>query len=460
MESYFSFSEPLSSGIDFYKTDDGAAIIIAESQLSANSAITISITRIRFIESTPSANTIVTTNAVKEAHASANISSLLDVTLNAAFERQDALVNITILSNVITNITKEAYIVSNISANSNTVVNITKQIFIISNVSISTNVVTNSIKLAHAISNISISSNTVTDITKIIHIASSISSLMDVTLLAVFERQDGSVTISNEVFVSANLTKFAFAQSSITNQSNVSAVGTKIAIANSNVSGDVTLANTSILKEAYAASAVSSQSNAVIAIKKFAFASASVSSSVMLTTAGKIFLATIKINILNNTNIVVKPIRFSANVVSDNTLIRNLLLLDNKSLTNQTRTFAINATPKFIENENWQGNVSRYYKNTAASKGAKRTFNLDWSFIPNESSFTVDLRESRNFLKEIAQDSDVHSLTIINQDVNGITPYTEDDIDVFITSYSENLIRRDLSSESYYFSCNMVLEEA
>jgi hypothetical protein len=319
-------------------------------------------------------------------------------------------------------------------------------------------------KIAFSVSAINDSSvNVTTSIVKTAQAVVNISGLLDVELLAVFERQDGTVAISSNVSVTVEMQKIAFGELDETAgaaASDITINVTKIAISNSTVSGDVTLANTSIIKQARAVSALSVQSNAVSTIGKISFLNAALSGTVNLTTAGRIFLATIRINVLNNTNIVVKPIRFSANVVSDNTIIRNLLLLDNKSLTNQTRTFAINATPKFIENENWQGNVSRYYKNTSASKGAKRTFNLDWSFIPNEASFTVDLRESRNFLKQIAQDSDVHSLTIINQDVNGVTPYTEDDIDVFITSYSETLIRRDLSSESYYFSCNMVLEEA
>lgn len=225
------------------------------------------------------------------------------------------------------------------------------------------------------------------------------------------------------------------------------------------ISGDVTVANTVVLKDAYATSLVTASSSLTAVAARLVLASATLSSSVNLFTLGKIFLATIRINILNNTDMTVKTIRFSSNIVSDTSLIRNLLLLDNRPLTNQTRKFAVNTSPKFIENANWQGNISRYYKNTAASQGAKRTFNIDWDFIPNDTAFTVDLRESRNFLKQIAEDSDVHVLTIINQDISGTTPYTEDNIDVFITSYNEILIRRDLLNNSYYFSCTMVLEE-
>lgn len=441
MESYFSFSEPLNSGIDFYRADDYVTIT---SSIDVTSNISASI--------------------IKTAFAQINISGALDTTLNAVFERQDALSNIEISSDLVVSITRIVNSASNITGS--TVVSTDIEKIALASSTQSGNVVAsfNSEKIAFSASAINDSSvNATTNIIKTAQAVVDISGLLDVVLLAVFERQDGTVTIASDVNVTVGMQKIAFGEldkSTGATASDVTINITKIAISNSAVSGNVTLANTPAIKQVHAVSAISSQSNFVSNIGKIAFLNAALSGTVNLTTAGRIILATIRINILNNTNIVAKPIRFSSNVVSDNTIIRNLLLLDNKPLTNQTRTFAINATPKFIENENWQGNISRYYKNTAASKGAKRTFNLDWSFIPNESSFTVDLRESRNFLKQIAQDSDVHTLTIINQDVNGLTPYTEDDIDVFITSYSETLIRRDLPSESYYFSCNMVLEEA
>lgn len=441
MESYFSFSEPLNSGIDFYRADDYVTITSSIDVTSNASA-----------------------NIIKTAFAQINISGALDATLNAVFERQDALSNIEISSDVVVSITKFAHSASNITGS--TVVSTDIEKIALASSAQSGDVVAsfNSEKIAFSVSAINDSSvNATTSIVKTARAVVNISGLLDVVLLAVFERQDGTVTIASDVNVAVGMQKIAFGEldeSTGATESGITTNVTKIAISDSAVSGDVTLANTLITKEARAVSALSAQSDFVSVIGKISFLNAALSGTVNLTTAGRIFLATIRINVLNNTNITASSIRFSANVISDNTIIRNLLLLDNKSLTNQTRTFAINATPRFIQNENWQGNTSRYYKNTAASKGAKRTFNLDWSFIPNEASFTVDLRESRNFLKEIAQDSDVHTLTIINQDVNGVTPYTEDDIDVFITSYSETLIRRDLPSESYYFSCNMVLEEA
>lgn len=329
--------------------------------------------------------------------------------------------------------------------------------------SVESSVTVTSQKISFSSIQISSDASTTAIASKISHASADLSGILDVTLAAAFERQDALIPISGEVSLSVNIQKISFTQidqNVNNNSSDVSINVTKIAISEATLSADASMANTVIQKTALASSQISSSVDAITVIQKIMFAESSMSSSVILSVFGKIFLTTIRINILNNTNINSQIIKFSPNIISDDTLIRGLLLLDNKTLTNQTRNLSITATPKFIENTNWQGDTSRYYKNSANSKGSKRTFSIDWSFIPNKSSFTVDFQESRDFLKKISEDSDVHSLTIINQDVNGLTPYTEEDVDVFITNYSETLIRRDLVSESYYFSCNMVLEEA
>jgi hypothetical protein len=119
----------------------------------------------------------------------------------------------------------------------------------------------------------------------------------------------------------------------------------------------------------------------------------------------------------------------------------------------------INASPIFIENKNWAGNISRYYKNSSNNAGAKRSYSLNWKYIPGKSQNTIDLREARNYLKDIASDSDAHILTIVNQDENGVTPYTEENVTVFITNYTENLLRRYLQDDVYLYECSMTLEE-
>ena len=73
---------------------------------------------------------------------------------------------------------------------------------------------------------------------------------------------------------------------------------------------------------------------------------------------------------------------------------------------------------------------------------------------------TVDTRHGRDYIASISEDPDVHVLKVINQDQNGLTPYTETSYNVFVRSYSETLLRRDLADGVYYFDCNLTLEEA
>jgi hypothetical protein len=73
---------------------------------------------------------------------------------------------------------------------------------------------------------------------------------------------------------------------------------------------------------------------------------------------------------------------------------------------------------------------------------------------------TVDTRHGRDYIASISEDPSVHVLKVINQDQNGLTPYTETSYNVFVRSYSETLLRRDLSNGVYYFDCNLTLEEA
>lgn len=151
------------------------------------------------------------------------------------------------------------------------------------------------------------------------------------------------------------------------------------------------------------------------------------------------------------------PIRFSPNHI-DTSSIRTLLMIDDKPITNQNRNLDINRQPIYIETTNWNNTSRRRYKRQSNSDRA--TFSLSWSFIPNFREHTVDQRMARDYLTSIAEDPDVHTLKIINQDQNGLTPYTETTYNVFVRSYSESLRRRDLQSGVYYFDCSLTLEEA
>jgi len=173
-------------------------------------------------------------------------------------------------------------------------------------------------------------------------------------------------------------------------------------------------------------------------------------------TAKEIILANISILIRSQSNIN-NPVRFSPSFI-DYSSIRTFLILDDKPLTNHNREFDVSIAPSFIENKNWNNRKNRYYKR--ASESGRKTFSLSWKFLPNFMTQTVDTRHGRDYIASISEDPDVHVLKVINQDQDGLTPYTETSYNVFVRSYSETLLRRDLSNGVYYFDCNLTLEEA
>lgn len=268
---------------------------------------------------------------------------------------------------------------------------------------------------------------------------------------------DCQINIQSELSVSSQ--KISSGAASLSADSNILSSITKISIANIAIdnSSNIVVVSTKIAK---ALASITPTSNVAVLGTLVKYASATISGSVNLSVVGDIVLITAKLNnLFGNTQITVQAVRFSNSITADSTLVRTLLMLDGIPLTNQNRQFDVSVTPIFVENINWQGDASRYYKNTSANSGGKRTFNLQWRFIPNYENKTVDLRASRNYINKKSKDADVHTLTILKQDETGTTPYTEENVDVLITNYSENLIRRDLVDDVYYFDCSMSLEE-
>lgn len=324
-------------------------------------------------------------------------------------------------------------------------------------ISASAGLTVNITKIIPIQSNQSVESDAVTNITKIAYAAADLS-IDGATVIVATERQDGVIVMSGEVTITQIVTKIAYASVDLSGSAAVSGIGTKIAKGTVDMSSSAD-SSASMSKFAYSLANLTSSATASTIATKIQFIGALLTGTVDLAILGKITLTTIRINILNNTNINAEMIKFSNTITADSSLIRTLLLLDGKPLTNQTRTFDSSLTPIFIENTNWAGDSSRYYRNSATNASSKRTFNLKWSFIPNYSNKTVDNKESRNYIKAVAMDADTHILTVVNQNENGLTPYTEENVTVFVSSFSENLIRRDLVDNVYYFDCSMTLEE-
>lgn len=277
-----------------------------------------------------------------------------------------------------------------------------------------------------------------------------------VTATVATERQDVTISVSANTTLTVSSIKISDSVASLSSSANLVVNSIRVAEAASALSSNSNLAVAAykISSAVSAPSGSASLSAGAVAIK---YAAALLSGSVNMSTDGKIALATIRIQVFQNATVSAEIIKFSAVTGVDTSSIRTLLLLDGKPLTNQNRTLDVTSTPMFIENRNWNASSSRYYKNQTTAD--KKSFSLNWSFIPNFMEKTVDSKYSRDYIRKISKDPDVHTLTIINSDANGLTPYTETVYNVLVKDFNENLIRRDIPDNTYYFNCSMTLEE-
>jgi hypothetical protein len=133
-----------------------------------------------------------------------------------------------------------------------------------------------------------------------------------------------------------------------------------------------------------------------------------------------------------------------------------LIYLDGMPLTEQNRKYDISISPVFVENRNWNNTKSRYYKR---DDDGRMTFKLTWSWLPNDRENTVDKGFARDYIKDLANDLDSHVLKVIEYGENPEDIFNEEEYTVFITNYTEDLIRRDLVSGTYFWDCSLDLEQ-
>lgn len=179
-------------------------------------------------------------------------------------------------------------------------------------------------------------------------------------------------------------------------------------------------------------------------------------------------LLNINISLLTSINsLIPSPISITSNIIISDIIrftpnqrypgsILSTFLLDGQPLTAQGRTFDSSIEQVFLENKNWNNTKSRYYNRSDAGR---ESFNFSWDWLPEERDQTVDKRLARNYIKTKALDPDIHTLTVITYGEDPEDVFTETQYDVFITSYNEELVRRDLVNGVYFWRCSLGLEE-
>ena len=206
-DSFYSFSEPLNSGVDFYNADDAKLISAA---ISIDSSVAISLTKIAFSAINVSASTDAAVIARRIVFASANISDLLSATVTAGTTiREGALIVISATSSLTAVGTKIAYASSAINCTSSVVTVGIKIALAASAINSAASIVTSIVKTAFGATNVILSSNLSAIPRKIVFASTALSSSVILTIVGKISLATIKIAIQNMGSISAKAIKFA-----------------------------------------------------------------------------------------------------------------------------------------------------------------------------------------------------------------------------------------------------------
>lgn len=129
--------------------------------------------------------------------------------------------------------------------------------------------------------------------------------------------------------------------------------------------------------------------------------------------------------------------------------IVKLLSLDGVEITEHSRKYSGSESIAASDVELDSGINKRYFKKN------KKTLSLSFSYLPSLAIHTVDARVGRNYLQSIANKRGKVAVYIQLGPEESPQQY-----DAYVTSYSETLIKRDVSTQCAYYDVSIALEEA
>jgi hypothetical protein len=150
------------------------------------------------------------------------------------------------------------------------------------------------------------------------------------------------------------------------------------------------------------------------------------------------------------------PVRYSDSITEDSGPIRTLISIDGRPLTAQSRKFSESIEKMNTENKNWRGRTGRY----SFKKNNRKTLSINWDFIPGQREYTVDLNESRDYISNIAQKRSSVLIGFHNLDSSGTETSTVEYKEFFVNGYNEEVVRRDLNNNIYFWKCSITMAEA
>lgn len=126
----------------------------------------------------------------------------------------------------------------------------------------------------------------------------------------------------------------------------------------------------------------------------------------------------------------------------------HLLSINGNEITEHNRKISSSIEQSGSDVELSRGKLRRYIRKN------KRTFSLNFTYLPNNTDKTVDGRRGRDYLNSLSNTRGAVTVSIKISPESGFETYT-----CFINSYSERLVRRDISSGCNYYDVSIELGE-
>jgi len=129
--------------------------------------------------------------------------------------------------------------------------------------------------------------------------------------------------------------------------------------------------------------------------------------------------------------------------------LTHLVKLNGFEITEHGRRFDGSTAISANDIELMNGNKKRYIRNN------KSIYNFNFSYLPSLQTHTIDGRKGRDYLYSIAMAPASVSLSI---KLNPEEPFYT--TTAYVESYSETLIRRDLTTQCSYYDVTISFKEA
>lgn len=125
----------------------------------------------------------------------------------------------------------------------------------------------------------------------------------------------------------------------------------------------------------------------------------------------------------------------------------NVFALNGVEFTDHGRTLSEAREERAASVQLASGKIKKYVM------GEKKRWTISWQWLPNSSALTYDSKGARDQLRALAFTGNTYSLLIRN------TQGQSDYYTVFVESYDEELVRRDLLNNEFYYNVNIELME-